>query len=198
MNNYFARKLTLALHERYIMALVDTLDYFPEHHPGRERLLSYLQSLADAVVASQDKLYKGWYNIMDPGLESRSGNYIESSGSAMFVYGLFKALRLGYISGEQYEAAATSGWDLMTGTFAEKREPDGALVWGWTVQTGSLSSNGTFEVSPSADFRTIWEEKPLTPKQYYASIPLFENDLKGVAPFIFSAYEYELYVEGKE
>ncbi|POS73101.1 cell wall glycosyl hydrolase YteR [Diaporthe helianthi] len=161
----------------YIMALVDTLDYFPEDHPGRERLLTYLQSLADAIVASQDKLYKGWYNIMDPGLQNRSGNYIESSGSSMFVYGLFKSLRLGYISGEKYEAAATSGWELMTGTFAAKTESDGALVLGWTVQTGSLSSNGTFE--------------------YYASMPLFENDLKGVAPFLFSAYEYELYVEGQ-
>ena len=30
---------------------------------------------------------------------------------------------------------------------AEKRKGDGALVWEWTVQTGSLSSNGTFEVS---------------------------------------------------
>lgn len=181
---------------RYIMALVDTLDYFPEQHPGRERLLSYLQSLADAVVASQDKVYKGWYNIMDPGLESRSGNYIESSGSSMFVYGLFKALRLGYISGEQYEAAATSGWDLMTGTFAERREPDGALMWGWTVQTGSLSSNGTFEVSILLLSHGP-HERLLTNEQYYASIPLFENDLKGVAPFIFSAYEYELFVEGK-
>lgn len=180
------------------MALVDTLDYFPEEHPGRERLLSYLQSLADAVVASQDKVYKGWYNIMDPGLESHSGNYIESSGSAMFVYGLFKGLRLGYISGDKYEAAATSGWDLMTGTFAEKTESDGALVWGWTVQTGSLSSNGTFEVCPSSHLWTTYEERLLTHLQYYASIPLFENDLKGVAPFIFSAYEYELYVEGKD
>lgn len=179
------------------MALVDTLDYFPQQHPGRERLLSYLQSLADAIVASQDKVYKGWYNIMDPGLESRSGNYIESSGSAMFVYGLFKGLRLGYISGEQYEAAATSGWDLMTGTFAEKREPDGALIWGWTVQTGSLSSNGTFEVGLSIVSWMAYEASLLTHHQYYASIPLFENDLKGVAPFIFSAYEYELYVEGK-
>lgn len=131
------------------MALVDTLDYFPQEHPGRARLLSYLQSLADAVVAAQDKVYKGWYNIMDPGLESRSGNYIESSGSAMFVYGLLKGLRLGYISGEKYEAAATSGYELMTGTFAEKRDTDGSLGWGWTVQTGSLSSNGTFEVSSS-------------------------------------------------
>lgn len=24
-------------------------------------------------------------------------------------------------------------------------------------------------------------------------MPLFENDLKGVAPFFFSSYEYELY-----
>lgn len=179
------------------MALVDTLDYFPEEHPGRERLLSYLQSLADALVASQDKVYKGWYNIMDPGLETRSGNYIESSGSAMFVYGLFKSLRLGYISGEQYEAAATSGWDLMTGTFAEKTESDGALVYGWTVQTGSLSSNGTFEVSLPAGVQPNCSDYILTREQYYASIPLFENDLKGVAPFIFSAYEYELYVEGQ-
>lgn len=28
-------------------------------------------------------------------------------------------------------------------------------------------------------------------------MPLFENDLKGVAPFLFSSYEYELYLEQK-
>lgn len=128
------------------MALVDTLDYFPEQHPGRARLLKYLQSLADAIVLSQDQTYKGWYNIMDPGFESRSGNYIESSGSAMFVYGLFKSLRHGYISGEKYEAAATSGYELLTGTFAQPLARDGSLSWEWTAQTGSLSSNGTFEV----------------------------------------------------
>lgn len=137
------------------MALVDTLDYFPEQHPGRARLLSYLQSLADAIVLSQDQNYKGWYNIMDPGMETRSGNYIESSASAMFVYGLFKSLRHGYISGEQYEAAATSGYELMTDTFAHPIESDGSLAWRWTAQTGSLSSNGTFEVlllTPSSLF----------------------------------------------
>lgn len=127
------------------MALVDTLDYFPEQHAGRARLLSYLHSLADAVVASQDQTYGGWYNVMTPGTESQSGNYIESSGSAMFVYSLFKSLRLGYLSGEKYEDTATSGWELMTSDFARERL-DGALAWEWTVQVGSLSSNGTFEV----------------------------------------------------
>ncbi|KAB2573701.1 Six-hairpin glycosidase-like protein [Lasiodiplodia theobromae] len=161
----------------YIMALVDTLDYFPEKHEGRERLLGYLQSLADALVEAQDPEYKGWYNIMDPGLEKKSGNYIESSGSNMFVYGLLKALRLGYIEGDKYLNAALDGYELMTETFAEERKEDGTLDLEWTAQTGSLSSNGTFE--------------------YYASIPVYENDLKGVAPFLFASYEYELYLEGK-
>ncbi|KAF4311413.1 Six-hairpin glycosidase-like protein [Botryosphaeria dothidea] len=141
----------------YIMALVDTLDYFPETHPGRARLIGYLQSLSDA---------------------ERSGNYIESSGSSMFVYGLLKGLRFGYIEGEKYLKAALDGYELMTETFAEEKKSDGSLDYEWTVQTGSLSSNGTFE--------------------YYASIPLYENDLKGVSPFLFSSYEYELYVEGKK
>jgi hypothetical protein len=140
-------KLTTSQPQRYMMALVDTLDYFPASHPGHARLLAYLHSLADAVVLAQDPVYKGWYNIMDPGLEARSGNYIESSGSAMFVYGLFKGLRLGYLSGDEYEAAATSGYGLMTGEFAKEDAGDGSLDWEWTVQVGSLSSNGTFEVS---------------------------------------------------
>ncbi|KAF5007140.1 hypothetical protein FDECE_6526 [Fusarium decemcellulare] len=157
----------------YIMALVDTLDYFPESHNGRKRLLKYLKSVADAIVAAQDKTTKGWWLIMDPELAGVSGNYIESSGSAMFVNGLFKAIRMGYIKGDKYLRAALDGYELMTSTFSQPRGRDGGLAWEWTVQTGSLSSNGTFE--------------------YYASMPLFENDLKGVAPFIFSSYEYELY-----
>lgn len=160
----------------YIMALVDTLDYFPEAHPGRERLVGYLSSVIDAVVATQHKS-GGWWLVMDPGLEGRDGNYIESSGSAMFVYGMFKALRLGYVDGKEVRRAALEGYELMTGTFAVPRRGSGALTWQWTVQTGSLSSNGTFE--------------------YYASMPLYENDLKGVAPFCFASYEYELMLEKK-
>ncbi|KAL9943357.1 hypothetical protein D7B24_003141 [Verticillium nonalfalfae] len=160
----------------YIMALVDVIELFPKDHDGYDRLVGYLQSVSDAVVAAQDEKTKGWYLVMDPGLENEWGNYIESSGSAMFVYGLLKGLRLGLIDGKKYLNAALSGYELMTETFSVPRDSDGALVWEWTVQTGSLSSNGTFE--------------------YYASQPLFENDLKGVAPFLFSSYEFELHLEG--
>lgn len=60
------------------MALVDTLDYFPASHPGRGRLLKYLQSLIDAIVLAQDKRTKGWWLIMTPGYEGKVGNFIES------------------------------------------------------------------------------------------------------------------------
>jgi unsaturated rhamnogalacturonyl hydrolase len=178
----------------YIMALVDTLDYFPKGHAGRVRLIKYLTSVSSAIVKAQDKKTKGWYLVMDPGLEKQWGNYIESSGSSMFVYGLFKALRKGYIQGKNYEKAALDGYKLMTETFAQPRKGDGSLAWEWTVQTGSLSSNGTFEVSLISFGMTSYESD-FNP-QHYASMPLFENDLKGVAPFLFASYEYELRREG--
>ncbi|KAF7197592.1 Unsaturated rhamnogalacturonyl hydrolase YteR [Pseudocercospora fuligena] len=174
----------------YIMALIDTLDFFPSTHPGHARLLSYYRIISTAVIEAQDPYSKGWHNILTPGYANASGNYIESSGTSMFVYALLKGIRLGHLERERFLKPALQGYEIMTSTFARERESDGALVYEWTVQTGSLSSNGTFEVS----IMTLQELK----KFYYASMPLFENDLKGVAPFLFSSYEYELFVEGKE
>lgn len=131
----------------YLLALVEVLQLFPASHSGYERLLGYLQSLCDAIIAAQDEKTNGWWLVMTPGTEGIWGNYIESSGSSMFVAGLMKALRLGFIEGQQYRRSALAGLDLMTSTFARPRGSDGALTYQWTVQTGSLSSNGTFEVS---------------------------------------------------
>lgn len=64
----------------------------------------------------------------------------------MFIYGILKSLRLGYISGKKYERVASSAYDLMVDTFAVSSKSDNILNLDWTVQTGSLSSNGTFEV----------------------------------------------------
>lgn len=131
----------------YLMSLVEVLQWFPASHPGYGCLRGYLRSLCDAIVVAQDEKTKGWWLVMTPGTEGIWGNYIESSGSSMFVVGLMKALRLGFVEGQQYRKSALAGYDLMTSTFARPRESDGALTYQWTVQTGSLSSNGTFEVS---------------------------------------------------
>lgn len=69
----------------------------------------------------------------------------------VFVYGILKALRLGYISGSKYRRTALDGYELMVNTFTSSSKTDNILNLDWTVQTGSLSSNGTFEVS-----QTFW------------------------------------------
>jgi len=78
----------------YAMALVDTLEYLPEGHEGRARLTGILTRLVDALIPFQDKTGL-WYQVPDQG--AREGNWLEASGSAMFVYAIAKGVRLGLL-----------------------------------------------------------------------------------------------------
>ena len=80
-----------------MMALVDTLDYFPEGQPGRQALMAALEKDAAAIVRVQDAQSGLWYEVLDKG--SANGNYLESSGSCMFVYALARGVERGYLAG---------------------------------------------------------------------------------------------------
>lgn len=84
----------------YVMALVDVLDYLPENHSGRQELISQLQDLAETLTKFQDPETGCWWQVLDQG--GREGNYIECSASGMFLYGLAKGVRLGYIDIKYY------------------------------------------------------------------------------------------------
>mgnify|MGYP006171294281 FL=1 len=79
------------------MALVDTLDYLPASHPGRQLLLDMTVELAVALKNHQDAT-GAWWQIMDK--PNAVGNYRESSASAMFTYFLAKAANRGYLTAE--------------------------------------------------------------------------------------------------
>jgi unsaturated rhamnogalacturonyl hydrolase len=49
----------------YLMALVDTLPWYPENDPGRAELLAILQRTAAAVVRYQDSESGLWYQVLD-------------------------------------------------------------------------------------------------------------------------------------
>lgn len=161
----------------YAMALVDVLDYFPENHHGRQKLIGYLARLTPAIANSQDAKSGVWYQILD--LPNREGNYLEASVSSMFVYTLAKASRLGYIS-DKYASVAKRGYDGILKEFVEK-EADGTISLSKTVSVGGLGGtpyrDGSFE--------------------YYMSEPLRKNDLKGVGPFIFASIEMEIAKEAE-
>ncbi|MCX2452502.1 glycoside hydrolase family 88 protein [Pedobacter sp. PLR] len=156
----------------YGMALVDVLDNFPVDHPQRQELLLILNRFAAAVKSVQDNKSGVWYDILDqPG---RKGNYFESSASAMFVYALAKAVRMGYIP-PAYFAVAAKGYKGMQKEFIEERA------------AGKVNLKGTVSVSGLGG-------KPYRDGSYdyYMKEKVITNDPKGVGAFLMAANEMEI------
>lgn len=76
----------------YMIALLEVIPLFPASHAGKARLLQYYVSLAAAIKNHQDEATGGWWLIMNDPYPEVEGNYIESSASAMFTYGLLKGV----------------------------------------------------------------------------------------------------------
>ena len=76
----------------FLMSLVDFLEFVPASQPLHTSALSQLCNLIPHVLSQADPAW--WLVITEP---SREGNYFESSGAAMFVYSLLKAVRLGFV-----------------------------------------------------------------------------------------------------
>lgn len=94
----------------YTMALVDLLKYVPASHPKRAQLLAALSNLAAGIKTYQDPTSKLWFQIVDKNASSLSGNYIETSGSGMFIYTLKTSVDSGWISSATYLPVAQSAW----------------------------------------------------------------------------------------
>ncbi|GAB3995301.1 hypothetical protein GCM10028807_35090 [Spirosoma daeguense] len=160
----------------YAMALVDVLDIMPENQPRRAELLAILNRLAPALVKYQDPKSGCWYQITDR--IGDKGNYLEASGSAMFVYALAKGVRLGYLPASML-TNARKGYEGMLKNFITT-DAKGMIHLEKTVLVGGLGGtpyrDGSYE--------------------YYLSEPLRQDDLKGVGPFIMASVEMEMADEG--
>ena len=161
----------------YGMAIVDSLDYMPVSQPEIDELVSILRRVADGVVRWQDPKTGVWWQI--PNLGTTPGNYLESSGSAMFVYFLAKGVNKGYLPREKYEAAIRRGYQGLLDQFI-RLDPKGSLRLtsvcsgaglGYTMSDGKTPRDGSFK--------------------YYVSEPVVENDPKGTGPFILAGMEVE-------
>lgn len=158
----------------YGMGLVDTLDYFPENHPGRAQLIDYLSKLVAGVEKSQDASGL-WWQVTDQG--NREGNYLEATGSAMFAYTIAKAVNKGYIPREHL-ATATKAFGAIVDKLI-KTDADGKVTLTKCCSVAGLSAgrNGSFE--------------------YYIHEPIVDNDMKGVGPFIMAGIELQKALETK-
>jgi rhamnogalacturonyl hydrolase YesR len=95
----------------YALILVETLHLMPLNHPDRAAVMSILQELIEGLKQAQDVRTGLWYQVVDKG--DRADNWHDTSGSAMFVYAIQRAIDLGYVSAETYAAVVKRGYDGM-------------------------------------------------------------------------------------
>lgn len=154
----------------YAMAIVETMQYLGKTDATRP-MLAILERIYDVLPKYADPETGMWYQVLDqPG---REGNYLESTGSAMFVYAQLKAVRLGYLP-ETMRKEALHRYEQLVDRFV-RENADGTISLTDCCSVAGLGGkqmrSGTFE--------------------YYISEPVIENDCKGVGPFIWASLEYD-------
>ncbi|RED46763.1 unsaturated rhamnogalacturonyl hydrolase [Winogradskyella eximia] len=152
----------------YGMALVDVLDYLPENHQGRARIIKYLNQYAEAIVKYQDKSGT-WFQVLN--LPEREGNYLEATGTSMFTYTLAKGVNKGYLPNtylENANKAFQGSLDLFI-TVEDNGVVNLNKCCGVAGLGGDPYRDGTFE--------------------YYIGEIIRSNDPKGTGPFIMAALE---------
>lgn len=156
----------------YAMGIVDVLDYFPENHSNRKELINILNRLATALVKYQDPTSGVWWQVTDKG--GQKGNYLESSGTAMFLFSMAKGVRMGYLP-ESYLPAIKKGYDGMIKTFVET---DAEGMTHFTKTVGGAGLGGTPYRDGTYD--------------YYISEPTRDDDFKAIGPFMQACIEMDL------
>jgi rhamnogalacturonyl hydrolase YesR len=93
----------------YALILVETLEIFPLEHPKREQIIKQLMNLLEDLKKHQDNESGLWYQVVDKG--HLSDNWCDTSGSAMFVYAIKKAIELGIANESTYFPVAQKGYE---------------------------------------------------------------------------------------
>jgi unsaturated rhamnogalacturonyl hydrolase len=156
----------------YAMAVVDVLEWLPQHHPRRKAVLAVLGRVAAAIARVQDDATGVWWQVLDqPG---RTGNYREASASSMFVYALAKSVRNGWLDRAVYGKVATRGYQGLLTQFLEVGG-DGLLNLKSVCKVAGLGGNPYRDGSYA----------------YYTSTEVVKNDPKGVGAFLLAAVASE-------
>ncbi|KAJ5701302.1 hypothetical protein N7488_008850 [Penicillium malachiteum] len=157
----------------YTMTLVEALELSsPFPAAMTDFIQGRLQQLSAAVISAADGNTGCWWQVMDS--PDREGNYIESSGSAIFTTALFRAARLGCLSDQlALEARQTAArcYKYLVDNFVVEND-NGTLGYNGTVSVCSLNSSASYD--------------------YYVSQPISYDSLHGMAAFVQASLEQEM------
>ena len=149
----------------YMMAMVDVLEFLPADHPKRNEIIKILTDLSNSLLKYRDPASGMWFQVTDK--VGKEGNYVESSGSAMFIYSFVKGAQKGYLP-TSFLKVGKQLYSQFIKRFV-KENPDGTISLTICCAVAGLGGapryrDGSFE--------------------YYLSEPIRDNDPKTVAPFL--------------
>jgi len=149
----------------YMMAMVDALDFMPENHSKRPKIISILQNLSASIEKFRDSETGMWYQVTDQ--IGREGNYLESTGSAMFIYTWVKGAQQGYLN-KSYLDKGKIAYNQFIKKFIKEKE------------------DGTISITDCCAVAGLGGEKFYRDGsfEYYINEPIRDNDPKAVSPFI--------------
>lgn len=155
----------------YVMAIEDILDYLPANHPDRLALISILQKTCDALLKVQDEKSGLWFQVLNKA--GKEGNYVEGSGSAMYIYAFAKGAHKGYLDKKYLDIANNSFNAFIKELVTVDRKGYVTIhnICGGCGLGGNPYRDGSYE--------------------YYINEKRVDNDTKGVGPFIMAAIELD-------
>ncbi len=159
----------------YMMAIVDALPFIPEDTEGRDSILIVLNTITEGIDKYKDPQTRLWYQVLDS--PARRGNYLESSCSAMFIYSMLKAVRLGYLS-KKYKSIAKRSYKSFIRQF----------IYYNNVEKADGTVERLANIGSCCAVAGLSKDRPGT-FEYYINEKKQDNDPKVVGPFIKAAIE---------
>ncbi|MBP2115922.1 glycoside hydrolase family 88/105 protein [Paenibacillus silagei] len=151
----------------YGLAVSQFMDELPETDPGRAELAAELNGFVQALIRYQDPQSGLWYQVVDKGHEP--DNWLETSGSCLFVYTIARAVKLGILPAEIADEAAE----------AARKGYEGLIqVLQWDEQGRLLLPDICIGTS-AGDYRN------------YVTRPKVSNDLHGVGALVMACVEMQ-------
>lgn len=88
----------------FAVGMAEMLSYLPEDHPDRPRIMKGYLEMMKTLKNHQNKSGT-WYQLID-----KPDSWVETSGSAMFVYAMIQGVKNKWLDANEYGKAARKGW----------------------------------------------------------------------------------------
>ena len=92
----------------YVLVTAELLAVLPRSHKDYGAIADIYRRMALGLKQTQDPRTGGWFMVVDKG--DNPVNFIDPSGTAMFVYAIRRGVELGLLPGKQYLPVAQDGY----------------------------------------------------------------------------------------